>query len=296
MPWLNWRSILSWPKEAVYRASAVVEGLRRIGGSPLGKELKSRIRRSYFVTVVRRRHNSVTRTADVVGYKTVFCNFESLLYLFEEIFLDHQYHFHSARPTPYIVDCGSNIGMSILYFKMLYPSCEILAFEPDERAFACLEANVRNNGLSSVQLQRAALSSADGQTVLFTAPDDPGSLVASTLKSDRKRQEQVVWGTRLSEHIKREVDFLKLDVDGSETVVLHELAKSGKLPCIREMVIEFHHHLTPHKDALSELLGLLEGERFGYQVRTWPKQSFTPRKYQDVLIHAYRNGSVVFET
>ena len=37
--------------------------------------------------------------------------------LYEDIFVNHVYDFDAQREDPRILDCGSNIGMSVLYFK-----------------------------------------------------------------------------------------------------------------------------------------------------------------------------------
>ena len=35
--------------------------------------------------------------------------------LYKDIFMNRIYHFEATRSNPLIIDCGSNIGMSILY-------------------------------------------------------------------------------------------------------------------------------------------------------------------------------------
>jgi hypothetical protein len=55
------------------------------------------------------------------------------------------------------------------------------------------------------------------------------------------------------------------------------------------MVIEFHHHMSPGVDMLSECLSILEQHGFGYQLTAG--QVYTPitrGQFQDVLVHAYR--------
>ena len=43
----------------------------------------------------------------------------------------------------YVIDCGANIGMSITYFKRLYPKSKIIGFEPDPKIFETLKKNIR---------------------------------------------------------------------------------------------------------------------------------------------------------
>jgi hypothetical protein len=85
------------------------------------------------------------------------------------------------------------------------------------------------------------------------------------------------------------VVLLKLDVEGSELQVLRVLVKSGSIARISQMVIEFHHHMNPRVDNLSECLSILEAHGFGYQITSG--QVYTPitrGQFQDVLVHAYR--------
>ena len=59
----------------------------------------------------------------IFSYRIRFFNFPELLSLFEEIFIEEIYFVpgHHGR----IVDCGSKIGLSILYFKLQNPSAHI---------------------------------------------------------------------------------------------------------------------------------------------------------------------------
>ena len=87
--------------------------------------------------------------------------------LYKDIFVHRIYHFEAQRPDPLILDCGSNIGMSILYFKHVYPKARIIGFEPDLAIFPYLEENVVCNGLKDLQLVQAAFGGAEGHTDLL---------------------------------------------------------------------------------------------------------------------------------
>jgi hypothetical protein len=53
--------------------------------------------------------------------------------LYKDIFVHRFYHFEAQRRNPLIFNGGSNIGMSILYFKHFYPQGRSIGFEPDPR-------------------------------------------------------------------------------------------------------------------------------------------------------------------
>ena len=210
----------------------------------------------------------------------------ALRFAFEEIFINEDYRFASERDDPFIVDCGSNAGVSVAYFKKLYPKARILAFEPDPTSFASLKRNIESNDFMDVSIINAALTDREGPIDLFGTP---GSDVATTVASPdvlttRKRVE----GKRLSALVSERVDLLKLDVQGAETAVLADLEEAGKLGHVQQMAIEYHHHMSPGEDMLSLILALLERNDFGYQLAAERRRSLATGRFQDVLIHCYR--------
>ena len=72
---------------------------------------------------------------NILNYKIKYLSYPTLITTFREVFIKFDYFFKTNIKQPFIVDCGSNIGLSILFFKMIYPHCRIIAFEPDEEAF-----------------------------------------------------------------------------------------------------------------------------------------------------------------
>jgi FkbM family methyltransferase len=230
--------------------------------------------------------------AEVAGFKMRYLEAGWLRFLYREVFAEREYWFTTDNPRPVILDCGSNIGMAILFFKALYPDAEITAFEPAPWACAAIEETIRANDLRGVTLHNAALAESDGTLELHHDPEHPGSAVMSVFE-DRMQGETVsVPAVRLSGYIRGPIDFLKLDVEGSELPVLRDLVASGAISQIRQMVIEFHHHMSPQVDNLSECLGILERHGFGYQLTSG--QVFTPitrGQFQDVLVHAYRKDA-----
>lgn len=128
---------------------------------------------------------------------------------FKDEFVSRIYHFDADRPEPRIIDGGGNIGMSVLYFKRVYPGARITCFEPDPAIFAMLEENLARNGLSDVRLIKAGLSGEAGE-VSFTPDGTSGGQVVSSGGEIRVRVE------RLSDYLDEPVDFLKLNIEGEE--------------------------------------------------------------------------------
>jgi FkbM family methyltransferase len=223
---------------------------------------------------------------DVTGF-----SIPSLAYLHEEIFVKLAYYFHALRPDPFIVDGGSNIGMSVLFFKALYPAARVLALEPAAPAHGLLVRNVEANRLQDVDVQRAALGREDGEVPFYEDPHDPATFRMSTRPERISGTKTSVAQRRLSNLIPEEVDLLKLDVEGAEDDILEELADSGAITRVAQLVVEYHHQLDPGRDFLGAFLERLREHGFRYQVsaieRVAKRASLEP-VFQDVLVHAQR--------
>ena len=57
-------------------------------------------------------------TLRLLGRDVRVSNRTSGVFLVHEIFVHGAYDFHPARPDPVILDCGANVGMASLYFRL----------------------------------------------------------------------------------------------------------------------------------------------------------------------------------
>src|SRR6478672_5618518 len=71
------------------------------------------------------------RSHILFGKEFFFINPSELMHGLNEIFIEEVYK-QSLPPNPYIIDCGANIGLSVIYLKQMFPDARIIAFEPDE--------------------------------------------------------------------------------------------------------------------------------------------------------------------
>jgi len=171
----------------------------------------------------------------VYGYQ-----YSTLIQLYRQIFLQRVYHFSSSTAQPFIIDCGANIGMTVLYFKTCYPQSEIWAFEPNPQAFALLKRNVEQNQLSNVRLFPYALAEQDGYAD-FYLPPKRGSVNGSSMSHYRQGTRITVETKKLSGLLsRRQVDFLKIDVEGDEEKIIRDLNRHMMLKDIEKIAIEYH--------------------------------------------------------
>ena len=84
--------------------------------------------------------------ADFFGVPIKAPDAASLVFLNRELFGQEIYKFQTDSEIPYILDCGANIGLSVIYFKKLFPNAKIVAFEPDKKIFDYLKFNINSFG------------------------------------------------------------------------------------------------------------------------------------------------------
>lgn len=266
----------------------------RIRRIPASARYRRALQRANFALLARQLFSPRSARVRILGYTIRSQTLETLAFLFREVFVRRDYFFQTSVPAPFIIDAGGNVGMATVYFKTLYPDATILAFEPGPQAFRMLQENIRANGLTKVQALPHALGAREGTIDFYVDPDRPDSLLMSTLPRRMAKASHRVGMVRLSTFIDREVDFLKIDVEGAEEAVLGELAEADKLGLVRQMVVEYHHHIEPERDALAGMLRLLEQAGFGYQLTTRADVGLRAsggREFQDVLIYAYRKST-----
>ena len=112
------------------------------------------------------------RTVNVEGFKNSFYNRREFEKIYNEVFVDQEYKFEGASQSPFIIDCGAHIGLSILYFKSLYPHAQILALQPDPLNLELLAINVQQNNLEDIKVIHSAVGSHDEQALLYREPSD----------------------------------------------------------------------------------------------------------------------------
>ncbi len=232
-------------------------------------------------------------TESVLGF-TVHCfDYRTMHLLLRVILLRNEYYFETPNARPVIFDCGANIGLATLFFKWLYPASEIYAFEPDRDTFVILKRNVEENHLTRVHLYNVALSDKTGTADFHVDHAHPGSLRMSLNYQRMPKDTITVETVALSEVIggqlpTMDIDFLKLDVEGAEDAVLRDLTTTGRLKAVREMLIEFHHKIGGERAKLGSFLTALETYGFDYQVDAVCMPLYSPGRFQNIMLYAYR--------
>ncbi|MDC0235154.1 FkbM family methyltransferase [Candidatus Marinimicrobia bacterium] len=178
---------------------------------------------------------------------------------YREIFLDEIYKFKCNKKSPIIIDCGSNYGTSIIYFKTMFPDSIILGVEGDPEIFNILKTNIDIRNYKNITLFNKALANELGTIKFFNEGADGGRIH----EMDNSKKSFDVETIALDNLINGEVDFLKIDIEGAETDVL---SSSKKLNQVKKIFIEYHSFADSNQQ-LSQLLGILSNNQFRYYIR-----------------------------
>lgn len=208
----------------------------------------------------------------IYGYEIGYSNKEEFNILKNEIFSKEIYKTNISKKNPLIIDVGSHIGLSILYFKQQYPDSRILAFEPNPNVFPLLEENIIYNKIKEVSLHNIALGNKASLRNFYIDNSgldcfSTGSFTKDSWEGTQSTTQIMVKVEPLSKYINEEVDILKMDVEGAETEIIKELDKAGKLKYIKTIIIEFH----PIKNRkYKNITSILEKNGFKVKVKQDP--------------------------
>jgi len=226
-----------------------------------------------------------------LGYKINGFDYLSIRFLFEEIFYKNEYSFESDNKSPIIFDCGANIGFATLFFKWIYPESEVYAFEPDKDTFEVLKKNISQNKLKNVYLFNSAIYNKDGEIDFFIDSKIPGSFGMSTRQERIPKDKIKVNCISLSSLIKdkkiNQVDFIKMDIEGSEKEAIEDLDRNNQLTKIMKLTVEYHHKID-HRSNLSEFLWIFEKNGFEYQIDAKNIPINSENRFQDILLYLYK--------
>lgn len=257
------------------------------------KQIKNRIYSLRFKAESKIQHRYQVGTRRIGSYRVIYTDILSLYVEYKDIFCHLIYHFDSKKSNPYIIDGGGCIGMSVLYFKSVYPDARIVCFEPDPEVFKALQQNLITNDLDDVTLVNAGLAKNEGVLSFNSDNADGGKIVQNN------QGNMQIKAVRLSKYISGPVDFLKLNVEGQELPVLQEVEESGKLRSIKEMVIEYHG--WPDEDqGLGEILTILDRNGFRYLIHDFdgetcsaskPPFHLSPKKTWFCLVYAQKQDA-----
>jgi FkbM family methyltransferase len=201
----------------------------------------SLIRHDRRLEKIRRRLANVPRytkgTISTVEWILDYVDVPALISSYDTLIVKKLNDFYSEKKSPLILDCGANIGISVLRYKQLYPEARIIAFEPDKEICSVLRQNLRQNGAEQVEVVDAAVWVEDGEQSFFSEGAHGSRLVEV---AGGKDSHYVVRTVDFAKYVKdQKVDFIKLDIEGAEYRVIEHI--SPYLSNVDKILVEIHH-------------------------------------------------------
>lgn len=145
----------------------------------------------------------------------------------------------------FVIDVGGYLGDYASEVHKKFVS-QVLVFEPlFDYVEICRKRFENNPGIQVIQM---ALGGSRGETVVYKSKNC-SSMFAGLAKSEVS---EVVPAGRLSDYMNDDVDVVKLNCEGGEYEILYDLIKTGWLPKIPEILVQFHKMKT-HDDMFNDL-------------------------------------------
>ncbi|GAA2340404.1 FkbM family methyltransferase [Streptomyces kunmingensis] len=223
-------------------------------------------------------------------------------YIYDEIFQQGCYSGVELPDRPLVFDIGGNIGMFVLYIKNKYPDAEVVSFEPMPDSIELFGKNMDLHGLGDVTLHRTALGSTAESGVTFSffpmlpanstrypeIKEQPKDQMAQ--KVDRALVDQMYYAQEVTVDVQRlaaflptdrDIDLLKVDVEGAEADVLLGIDAS-QWPRIRRAVVE----VADLDDQLERVCAILRDNGFKVDPQRAPLTDEADRYF---MVHATRD-------
>ncbi|QGJ69500.1 Hypothetical protein PBC10988_11820 [Planctomycetales bacterium 10988] len=199
---------------------------------------------------------------------------------------DYEPLMQQTRPSPgdTVLDIGAFIGRHTLrYAQIVGPQGIVIAVEPFVENFQLLQTNVRLNSFSNILCAQVAMSDRNGMGQLHYEQE---ASVATLEPSENSQLPQVPVITYTVDTLCRdygiqEVDFIKIDVEGSELQVLEGAEKMLKRSSKLRLMIEVHDFLPGKENLYMDLEKWLKARNF-----TCHPHEENGRKFLEAIAHA----------
>lgn len=161
--------------------------------------------------------------------------------VFDYVFVEkyHRPFKEVGNPSPVILDLGTNVGLTVVDFKMLYPGAKIYAYEMDKENYDMAVKNC--DGLQDVFLFNKAVWVNSGFVEYDkNVNDDAYKIDVSSGNSGNKIQVATISiDDIIAKNNLTVIDYVKMDIEGAEYEIFQQ--ETNWLKLTREIKIEVHY-------------------------------------------------------
>jgi FkbM family methyltransferase len=183
------------------------------------------------------------------------------LHVLREVFVHRAYAYpyqDVVGPVRRVLDLGSNIGVSCMYFSLRFPRAELVCVEPVPENVSVLKHNAQSNRMPW-RVEAVAVAATAGEADLYAnrwwASSSTNRTVAKARTALSHRPESFltnqvarVAATTVDQLLDRvgwdTVDIVKMDIEGAEREVLLDVAPSW-LKRTGALVLDIHSKYVP---------------------------------------------------
>ena len=138
-----------------------------------------------------------------------------------------------------IIDCGSNIGYSTLFFANVYPDAQIYSIEPEKTNFKFLRFNTifydNIHVINSAIWDKETFARLEGNEL-----GDMGYMTVETGEDDKDAFKTTTLSKIVADNSIEKIDFIKIDIEGSEKEVFSAENVDEWLSKVQVMAIVIH--------------------------------------------------------
>ena len=163
-----------------------------------------------------------------------------------------------------VVDVGANVGLTSLYFSQY--ADKVIAVEPTESHFACLEKMIEFNELKDKIIPMRNAIGVEGGKREFHHSKNSTMNSLSPLVNDTGEKEMVEVITLeqvFEQQNLDEVDFMKIDIEGSEVELIASESFARVAERIKALSVEYHTWSNRNR---GQIVQALEG--YGFTIKT----------------------------
>lgn len=176
----------------------------------------------------------------VIHYKNWQASF--IPHILKELYIDHVYApYLYDKKNLTIIDAGLNIGLFSLFASQF--AKQIYAFEPAKETFELAQLNIKDNNVKNVKLINKGIGIKNEDVEFYNLANTTASNTMKDFKSQATSTEKVSL-IRLDTFVKQEkidkIDFLKLDIEGTEDEVIGSDSFENIVPILDSFVVELH--------------------------------------------------------
>ncbi|MFH0869460.1 MAG: FkbM family methyltransferase [archaeon] len=230
----------------------------------------------------------------VIDGLTVFLDKRDYLHLANRSFepFESKTIMDNVKEGDVVIDIGANLGFyTLLLARKVGPKGKVYAFEPDTEMFALLKKNVKANGFRNVKLFPMAVYDRS-KTLSFSGYSS--DVDSGFVSKEGARKVKAVSIDSLFAN--KRVDFIKMDIEGSEGMAFKGMVKTArKNPKIRIVTEFFPHLLKNHSVNNDRFYDLLKKEGFKLWDMDEERRKLVPLlKRSEVVDRPLQKGEIGF--